>query len=221
MQDRIVDRGITFDDVLLQPQYSDVIPNEVNVSTRITRNIQINVPLVSSPMDTVTESELAIGLAQEGGLGIIHKNLSIEQQQELVERVKRSENGVIVDPISLPPDATVAQAREIMSHHNIGGVPITHNGKLHGIITRRDLRFLDSSQQQVHQVMTRENLVTASEDTNLEEAERILTEKKVEKLLLKTLILQTAERKNKIKNNKSLFIPVAKGSWAPPRLVHV
>ena len=106
MQDRIVDRGITFDDVLLQPQYSDVIPNEVNVSTRITRNIQINVPLVSSPMDTVTESELAIGLAQEGGLGIIHKNLSIEQQQELVERVKRSENGVIVDPISLPPDAT-------------------------------------------------------------------------------------------------------------------
>ena len=184
MQDRIVDRGITFDDVLLQPQYSDVIPNEVDVSTRITRNIRINVPLVSSPMDTVTESELAIGLAQEGGLGIIHKNLSIEQQQELVERVKRSENGIIFDPISLPPDASVAQAREIMSHHNIGGVPITQNGQLHGIITRRDLRFLDSSPQQVHQVMTRDNLVTASEDTSLEEAERILTEKKVEKLLL-------------------------------------
>jgi IMP dehydrogenase len=184
MTDRIAYQGITFDDVLLEPRYSDVVPAEVDVRTRLTRNIPLNIPLLSSPMDTVTESELAIALAQEGGIGIIHKNLSIERQTEEVDRVKRSENGIIFDPITLPPQASVAQARDIMERHNIGGVPITENGRLRGIITRRDLRFLDSAQESVAEVMTRENLVTAPESTDLEEAERILTEKKVEKLLL-------------------------------------
>ncbi len=184
MQDRIAYQGITFDDVLLEPGYSDVVPRDVDVRTQLTRNIRINLPIVSSPMDTVTESDLAIALAQEGGIGIIHKNLSIPDQTREVDKVKRSENGIIVDPITLPPDESVGTARRIMEQYKISGVPITVNGYLKGILTRRDLRFLTDNSQHIAEVMTKNNLVTATEHTTLEEAERILTENKVEKLLL-------------------------------------
>ncbi len=184
MQDRIAYQGITFDDVLLEPAYSDVLPREVDVRTQLTRGIRLNIPVLSSPMDTVTESELAIALAQEGGLGIIHKNMTIAQQTREVDKVKRSENGIITDPITLPPDETVGTARGIMEQNNIGGVPITVNGYLRGILTRRDLRFLADNNQRIAEVMTKDNLVTAPENTTLETAERILTENKVEKLLL-------------------------------------
>ncbi len=184
MQDRIAYQGITFDDVLLEPGYSDVVPRDVDVRTQLTRNIRINLPIVSSPMDTVTESDLAIALAQEGGIGIIHKNLSIPDQTREVDKVKRSENGIIVDPITLPPDESVGTARRIMEQYKISGVPITLNGYLKGILTRRDLRFLTDNSQHIAEVMTKNNLVTATEHTTLEEAERILTENKVEKLLL-------------------------------------
>src|SRR5581483_3946409 len=182
--DRIAYQGITFDDVLLEPAYSDVVPREVDVRTQLTRNIRLNLPILSSPMDTVTESDLAIALAQEGGIGIIHKNLSIPDQTREVDKVKRSENGIITDPITLPPDETVGTARRIMEQQNIGGVPITVDGSLKGILTRRDLRFLTDNNQRLAEVMTKDNLVTASENTTLETAERILTQNKVEKLLL-------------------------------------
>jgi IMP dehydrogenase len=184
MQDRIAYQGITFDDVLLEPGYSEVVPREVDVGTQLTRNIRLNLPILSSPMDTVTESDLAIALAQEGGIGIIHKNLSIADQTREVDKVKRSENGIITDPISLPPDESVGTARRIMEQHKISGVPITVNGYLKGILTRRDLRFLQDNNQRITEVMTRDNLVTAAESTTLEEAERILMKNKVEKLLL-------------------------------------
>src|SRR5262245_60618400 len=184
MQDRIVYQGITFDDVLLEPAYSEVLPREVDVRTQLTRGIRLNIPVLSSPMDTVTESDLAIALAQEGGIGIIHKNMTIAQQTREVDKVKRSENGIITDPITLPPDEPVGTARRIMEQHNIGGVPITVNGYLRGIHTRRDLRFLTDNNQRIAEVMTKDNLVTAPENTTLETAERILTENKVEKLLL-------------------------------------
>src|SRR4051794_17392875 len=169
MQERIAYQGITFDDVLLEPAYSDVLPRDVDVRTYLTRGIRLNIPIVSSPMDTVTEAELAIALAQEGGIGVIHKNLSIEEQAREVDKVKRSENGVIVDPITLPPDATVGEAREIMRGHNISGVPITVGGKLRGILTRRDLRFLESNELRIDEVMTKEKLIAAPADTSLEE----------------------------------------------------
>jgi IMP dehydrogenase len=184
MQDRIAYQGITFDDVLLEPGYSEVLPRECDVRTQLTRSIRLNIPILSSPMDTVTESELAIALAQEGGIGIIHKNMTIERQTREVDKVKRSENGIITDPITLPPDETVSTARRIMEQHNISGVPITVNGYLKGILTRRDLRFLTDSNQKLSEVMTKNNLVTAQENTTLEAAERILTANKVEKLLL-------------------------------------
>jgi IMP dehydrogenase len=184
MQDRIAYQGITFDDVLLEPAYSDVVPRDVDVRTSLTRTIRLNLPIVSSPMDTVTESDLAIALAQEGGIGIIHKNMSIVDQTNEVDKVKRSENGIIVDPITLPPDETVGTALRIMEQHKISGVPITVNGFLKGILTRRDLRFLMDKNKRVSEVMTHNNLVTAAENTTLEAAERILTENKVEKLLL-------------------------------------
>src|SRR6516225_8085104 len=184
MQDRIVYQGITFDDVLLEPGYSDVLPRDVDVRTWLTRSIRLNLPIVSSPMDTVTESDLAIALAQEGGIGIIHKNLSLPDQTREVDKVKRSENGIITDPITLPPDETVGTARRIMEQHNVSGVPITVNGFLKGILTRRDLRFLTDNDQPLSEVMTRANLVTAPEHTTLAAAEQILTENKVEKLLL-------------------------------------
>jgi IMP dehydrogenase len=184
MQDRIAYQGITFDDVLLEPAYSDVLPRDVDVRTQLTRNIRLNIPILSSPMDTVTDSNLAIALAQEGGIGIIHRNMPIAQQTREVDKVKRSENGIITDPITLPPDETVGTARRIMEQQHIGGVPITVNGALKGILTRRDLRFLTDNEQRLSEVMTKENLVTAPENTTLEAAERILTENKVEKLLL-------------------------------------
>jgi IMP dehydrogenase len=189
LQDKIRHTAITFDDVLLEPRYSEVVPSEVDVSTRLTNRIRLNVPLLSSPMDTVTESAMAIGLAKVGGLGVIHKNMSAEAQAEEVYKVKRSANGVIVDPVTLPPDATVAHAQAMMSQNNVSGVPIVlADGTLVGILTRRDLKFLESSEIAVSEVMTKDNLVTANVTEHgtvtLEEAEKILTAKKVEKLLL-------------------------------------
>jgi IMP dehydrogenase len=184
MQDRIAYQGITFDDVLLEPAYSNVVPRDVDVRTQLTRAIRLNLPILSSPMDTVTESDLAIALAQEGGMGIIHKNLSIPDQTREVDKVKRSENGIITDPVTLPPDETVGTARRVMEQYKISGVPITVNGYLKGILTRRDLRFLTDNNQRIAEVMTKENLVKAAENTTLEAAGRILTENKVEKLLL-------------------------------------
>jgi IMP dehydrogenase len=184
MQDKLIGEAITFDDVLLVPQRSAVVPRDVDTSTRLTRNIRLNIPLVSAPMDTVTEAALAIALAQEGGIGIIHKNLSVEAQAREVEKVKRSENGIITDPVTLPPDASTAQARKLMADHNVSGVPIvTEGNKLAGILTRRDLKFL-SSDVPIHTVMTRENLITARPETSLDEAEKVLNRAKVEKLLL-------------------------------------
>jgi len=184
MQDRIAYRGLTFDDVLLEPGYSEVIPSEVDISSFLTRNIPLNLPIVSSPMDTVTESDMAVAMAQLGGIGIIHKNMTIEQQAMQVDRVKRSEHGVIVDPVTLPPETPAGEAVRIMDERNIGGVPITVNGRLVGILTRRDLRFLESKDRPVSEIMTKEGLVTAPENTKLEDAARILLENKVEKLLL-------------------------------------
>src|SRR3954471_8748714 len=184
MSDRIAYNGITFDDVLLEPAFSDVVPRDADVRTSLTRTITLNIPVLSSPMDTVTESELAIALAQEGGIGIIHKNLSVAAQTREVDKVKRSENGVISDPVTLPPDETVRTAKKLMETHHISGVPITVNGHLRGILTRLDLRFLSDSDQKIAEVMTKDNLVTAKENTTLEEAEQILTGNKVEKLLL-------------------------------------
>lgn len=185
MDGKIVATGITFDDVLLVPRYSAVVPSEVDTSTRVTRGIELKIPIVSSPMDTVTESEMAIALAQEGGLGVIHKNLSIERQAEEVDKVKRSANGIIADPVTLPPSATVARARDVMDQQNISGVPITADGrKLVGIITRRDLRFLESGETPVAEIMTKSGLVTATGTVSLDEAETILMANKVEKLLL-------------------------------------
>lgn len=184
MQERISYLGITFDDVLLEPAYSELLPGQVETRTQLTAKIALNLPILSSPMDTVTEAELAIALAQEGGIGVIHKNMSIEEQAREVDKVKRSENGIIVDPITLPPSATVGEAREIMRGHNISGVPITVAGKLRGILTRRDLRFLEDNDLRIEEVMTKDNLVTAAADTSLEVADRILTKNKVEKLLL-------------------------------------
>src|SRR5262249_6443284 len=165
MQDRIAYQGITFDDVLLEPSYSDVLPRDADVRTQLTRNIPLNVPIVSSPMDTVTESELAIALAQEGGIGIIHKNMPVHIQAREVDKVKRSENGTTTDPLTLPPDETVGTARQIMKDHHIGGVPICVDGYLRGIITRRDLRFLSDDSQRLSEVMTKDDLVTAPENT--------------------------------------------------------
>jgi IMP dehydrogenase len=185
LEDKFGPRAITFDDVLLLPRYSDALPSEVDVRTHLTKRIPLNIPILSSPMDTVTESELAIALSKVGGLGVIHKNMSVESQTEEVYKVKRSANGIIVDPVTLTPDAPVQRARELMDQHNVSGVPITDgSGKLVGILTRRDLRFLEKSDIPIAQVMTRENLVTATGEVSLEQAEKILTAKKVEKLLL-------------------------------------
>ena len=185
MQEKFSRQGITFDDVLLEPRRSDVVPANVDVSTRLTRRIRLNIPILSAPMDTVTESAMAIALAQEGGIGVIHKNMPIEAQAEEVKVVKRSANGIITNPATLPPEATVEQARELMDQVNVSGIPITQpDGRLEGILTRRDLRFLEDWGLRVSEVMTRENLVTATGTVTLEQAEKILMKKKVEKLLL-------------------------------------
>lgn len=190
--DKILFDGITFDDVLLLPARSGVMPAEADTSTRLTRGITLNIPLLSAPMDTVTESALAIALAQEGGLGIIHKNLSVEAHAREVAKVKRSANGVIQDPITLGPDDTVARAKELMRTHNVSGFPVTEDGsenlrgkgRVLGIITRRDLKFVDGPGVRVRDVMTAQGLVTAPAGTTLEQAERVLNENKVEKLIL-------------------------------------
>ena len=175
--------GLTFDDVLLIPAYSQVLPREVDIRTQLTKSINLNIPLMSAAMDTVTEWQLAIALAREGGIGILHKNMSIEQQVEQVRKVKRSESGLILDPVTLHKDATLADALNLMKENKIGGIPITdNNGKLVGILTNRDLRFEDNMKRKVSEVMTSTNLVTAPEGTSLAGARTILSQSKVEKL---------------------------------------
>ena len=182
--DKFIATGLTFDDVLIAPRYSTVVPSEVEVGTQLTARIGMNVPILSSPMDTVTESAMAIALAQEGGLGVIHKNMSIERQTSEVNKVKRSAHGIIVDPVTLPPEASVATAHATMLQSNVSGIPIVKNDRLVGIITRRDLRFLEHNDVPISEVMTKDHLVTARGTVTLEQAEKILMAKKVEKLLL-------------------------------------
>lgn len=175
--------GLTFDDVLLMPGFSQVLPRDVDISTRLTKNITLNVPLLSAAMDTVTEAALAIALAREGGLGILHKNMSIERQADQVRKVKRSESGVILDPITLLADATVGDAFRLVRENRIGGIPIVdHNRRLVGILTNRDLRFENDPKRKVSEVMTKDNLITAPEGTDMKKAEVILRQHKVEKL---------------------------------------
>ncbi len=182
---KIIGAGITFDDVLIVPSKSEIVPGQVDTRARFTRNISINIPISSAAMDSVTEANLAIALAQEGGIGIIHKNMSIEAQAREVNKVKRSASGVIVDPICLAPEETISRAKAIMADHNISGIPIVvGNKKLVGILTLRDLRFQKDASKKIVEVMTKEHLITATEGTTLEKAKQILHKNKVEKLLL-------------------------------------
>ena len=176
--------GLTFDDVLLEPAFSDVLPSEADTRARLTRDIALNVPIVSAAMDTVTESHLAIALAQQGGIGIVHRNMSIARQAEEVDRVKRSESGMIVDPITIAPDLPISAAQALMARYRISGVPVTKDGKLVGILTNRDLRFENRFDAPISEVMTKENLVTVAVGTTLEQAEAILHKHRVEKLLV-------------------------------------
>lgn len=182
-QNKIKERGLTYDDVLLVPAYSEVLPRDVSIKSKFSRNISINVPVVSAAMDTVTESRMAIAIAQEGGLGVLHKNMTIEEQAAKVRKVKRAESGMIIDPITLPISATVGDAKQNMREHSIGGIPIVDkNNQLLGIVTNRDLRFEKNVSRPLSQVMTSSPLVTVAEGTSLEEAELILQENKIEKL---------------------------------------
>jgi len=176
--------GLTFDDVLLVPARSGVLPAEVDTTTRFTRRIRLHIPIVSAAMDTVTESRLAIALARQGGIGIVHRNLPLERQVEEVDKVKRSESGMIVDPVTIRPDSTIAEALELMAKYRISGLPVTNGPKLVGIVTNRDLRFQQNTARAVREVMTKENLITVPVGTGLHEAERILMEHRVEKLLV-------------------------------------
>ena len=178
----IISEGITFDDVLLVPAYSEVTPNMVDLTTRLTNKIRLNIPLMSASMDTVTEHRMAIAMARQGGIGIIHKNMSIEAQAEEVDKVKRSENGVITDPFSLSPEHTLQDADELMGKFRISGVPITEDGKLVGIITNRDLKFEENFSKKIKESMTSEGLITAKEGVTLEEAKKILGKARKEKL---------------------------------------
>ncbi len=180
--DKFIKEGLTFDDVLLVPAASAVLPREVDVTTYFTRRIKLNIPIVSAGMDTVTEARLAIAIAREGGIGVIHKNMPIERQAAQVDKVKRSEHGIITDPVFLSPEHKIRDALSIMEHYHISGVPITVNGKLVGILTNRDLRFEQNYDRMISEVMTRENLVVAPEGTTLEQAKEILQRHKVEKL---------------------------------------
>ncbi len=182
MSGKIQGEALSFDDVLLIPARSAVLPTEVDVTTRFSRNIPLNIPLVSAAMDMVTEGRLAIAIAREGGIGVIHKNMSIEKQAAEVDRVKRSESGMIIAPVTLGPDEPVRRAQELMSHYHISGLPVTENGKLVGIITNRDLRFETDMNKLVREAMTHKNLITTGEGTTLEEAKRILHEHRIEKL---------------------------------------
>ena len=178
----IIGEGITFDDVLLVPAYSKVIPNQVDVTTHLTKKIKLNIPMMSAGMDTVTEHRMAIAMSRQGGIGIIHKNMSIQEQAEEVDKVKRSENGVITDPFYLSPDNTLEEANNLMAKFRISGVPITENGKLVGIITNRDLKFEEDFSKKIKESMTSENLITAKEGITLEEAKKILAKARKEKL---------------------------------------
>ena len=182
MDDRFAKTGLTFDDVLLIPGKSSIVPRDVNVSTFLTREIRLNIPILSACMDTVTEARMAIAMAREGGIGIIHKNMSIERQAQEVDRVKRSEHGVIMDPISLGPEHLIRDALKLMEHYHISGVPVTVDGLLVGIITNRDLRFEDDMNRTIAEAMTRDNLITAPVGTTLQDAKSILKSHKIEKL---------------------------------------
>ncbi len=179
---KLVKEGLTFDDVLLIPAKSDVLPKDVDISTHLTKKIKLNAPIMSAGMDTVTEAKMAIAMARQGGIGIIHKNMSIAQQAEEVDKVKRSEHGVIIDPFSLTPDHYVYDADQLMAKYHISGVPITVEGKLVGIITNRDVRFEKNHNRKIADAMTKDNLITAPEGTTLEEAQEILIRHKIEKL---------------------------------------
>jgi IMP dehydrogenase len=180
---RLLAEGLTFDDVLLVPAFSQVLPRDVDISTHLSKSIKLNVPMLSAAMDTVTEAPLAIALARQGGIGMLHKNMSIERQAEQVRRVKRSESGMIIDPLTLTVDATISDALRLMKEHKIGGIPIVDSAhKLAGILTNRDLRFETNKAKKVSEVMTKENLVTAPEGTDLKKAEKILQNYKIEKL---------------------------------------
>ena len=182
---KVVGEGLTYDDVLLVPAFSEVLPREVNIQSKFTRNITINVPIVSAAMDTVTESRMAIAMAREGGIGVLHKNMTLEQQAIKVRKVKRAESGMIIDPVTLSLTATVADAKNSMREHSIGGIPIVDgDGLLKGIVTNRDLRFEHQSDRPIVEVMTSENLVTAPVGTSLKDAEKILQQNKIEKLLI-------------------------------------
>lgn len=182
-QSRFFGEGLTFDDVLLMPAFSQVLPREVNIQSQLTKSIRLNIPMLSAAMDTVTEANLAMALAREGGLGFLHKNMSIEKQAEQVRKVKRSESGLIIDPITLHDDATLGDALKLMRENKIGGIPVVdQQGKLVGILTNRDLRFESDMRMQVKKIMTKENLVTAPEGTNMKQAENILKKHKIEKL---------------------------------------
>ena len=180
---KILLEGLTYDDVLLVPGYSEVLPRDVNIQTKFTKNITINAPIISAAMDTVTESDMAIAMAREGGIGVIHKNMTIDQQAAEVKKVKRSESGLIIDPITLDKDKDVAFAKSIMKKFKIGGIPVTNvEGELIGIVTNRDLRFEKNEERKIYEVMTTKNLITAKEGTSLKQAEKILQEHKIEKL---------------------------------------
>jgi len=184
-ENKIVGEGLTYDDVLLVPAFSEVLPREVNIQTKFTRNITINVPIISAAMDTVTESKMAIAMAQEGGIGVLHKNMSIEAQALKVKRVKRAESGMIIDPVTLPLTAKVKHAKKYMAEYSIGGIPIVdEEGTLKGIVTNRDLRFEHDNKRPITEVMTSEKLVTAAVGTSLQDAEKILQKYKIEKLLI-------------------------------------
>ncbi|HWG18797.1 MAG TPA: IMP dehydrogenase, partial [Acidobacteriaceae bacterium] len=176
--------ALTFDDVLLVPAYSEVVPTQVGTQTRLTRNITLNTPLMSAAMDTVTESRLAIAMAQQGGMGVVHRNLTIDQQAGEIDKVKRSESGMIVDPVTISPDQPIAAALELMRRYKISGVPVTRNQKLVGILTNRDLRFVSRTDIPIDDVMTKKNLITVPVGTTLEQAEEILHQHRVEKLLV-------------------------------------
>src|SRR6202045_2757428 len=184
MMDSSISEGLTFDDVLLLPGRSSVLPTEVDSTTNFARKLRLNIPLASAAMDTVTESRLAIAIARQGGIGIVHRNMTIERESEEVDRVKRSESGMIVDPVTISPDITLRQALDIMTKYRISGLPVTRGARLTGILTNRDLRFEKDHSQLVSAVMTKDNLVTVPVGTTLDEAERILQKHRIEKLLV-------------------------------------
>ena len=179
------DKALTFDDVLLVPQASDVVPKDVNLKTRLTRKISMNIPLLSAAMDTVTENEMAVSLARQGGIGIIHKNLSIDEQAIMVDRVKRSESGMIANPITLSSEKSINDAKKVMENYHISGLPVVEKGKLVGIITNRDIRFEADGNLSVKDRMTSKNLVTVSEGTTLEDAKKVLQHHRIEKSSLR------------------------------------